>query len=87
MPNMSIQSLHIGLPCSNKLWDAKNASEWKDLITRDPKTPALLTLVKKFVASEDEMLSKPYDRLSFQLALHGLMSMCNDMLHFDNRSI
>ena len=33
------------------------------------------------------MLQKSYDSLSFNLALHGLMSMANDMLHFGNRSI
>ena len=84
---MSIQSLHIGIPCSKKLWEATTETEWKRLLTSHDESSTLLSIVKKFVNNDEEMLSKPYDELSFNLALHGLMSMCNDMLHFDNRSI
>lgn len=87
MPNMSIQNLHIGLPCSNKVWDATDSAQWKELIKGDDETATILSTVKKFVNYEDDMISKPYDRHSFQLALHGLMSMCNDMLYFDNRPL
>jgi hypothetical protein len=84
---MSIHSLHVGLPCSTSLWEAETAAEWRVLIRQDGDAQTLLSTVKKFVASGNEMLPQTYDRLTFQLALHGLMSMCNDMLHFDNRSI
>ncbi|KAN0096384.1 Fungal specific transcription factor domain containing protein [Hyaloscypha variabilis] len=87
MPNMSIQSLQIGLPCSRKLWEATNGIEWKELLSEHDYSSTLLDKVKKFINSDHEMLQKPYDSLSFNLTLHGLMSMANDMLHFDNRSI
>lgn len=84
---MSIQSLQIALPCSKKLWEATNGNEWKELLSEHDDSSTLLGKVKKFVNSDHQMLQKPYDSLSFNLALHGLMSMANDMLHFDNRSI
>lgn len=84
---MSIQSLHTSLPCSKLLWEASSEKEYRELIKEDGEISTLLTFVQKFVSSKNEMLSAPYDRLSFYLALHALMSMCNDMLHFDNRSI
>jgi hypothetical protein len=87
MPNMSIQSLQIGLPCSRKLWEATNGADWKVLLSEHDDSSTLLDQVKRFINSDHEMLQKPYDSLSFNLALHGLMSMANDMLHFDNRSI
>jgi hypothetical protein len=87
MPNMSIQSLQIGLPCSRKLWEATNGNEWKELLSEHDDSSTLLEKVKKFIKSDHEMLQKSYDSLSFNLALHGLMSMANDMLHFGNRSI
>ncbi|PVH74229.1 hypothetical protein DL98DRAFT_468144 [Cadophora sp. DSE1049] len=87
MPNMSTQSLHIGLPCSSVLWEAGNESEWRDLLTEHEESYTLLTLVKQFVNTEHKMLSKPYDMLTFTLALHGLMSTCNDIILFDNRAI
>lgn len=89
MPNMSIQSLQIGIPCSRKLWGASNGAEWRELPPQYDQDYTLLSLIKAFANSDNDMLSKPYrvDWLSFNLALHGLMSMANDMLHFDNRSI
>jgi hypothetical protein len=89
MPNMSIQSLQIGIPCSRKLWEASNGAEWRELLPQYDQDYTLLSLVKGFANSDNKMLSKPprADWLSFNLALHGLMSMANDMLHFDNRSI
>jgi hypothetical protein len=89
MPNMSIQSLQIGIPCSRKLWEASNGAEWRELLPKYDQDYTLLSLVKGFANSDNEMLSKPYRAywLSFNLALHGLMSMANDILHFDNRSI
>ena len=84
---MSIHSISIDVPCSKKLWEAANDAEWKELLTKQEETTTLLGTVKKFVNTKQPILSKPYDSLIFTLALHGLMSMCNDMLHFDNRSI
>lgn len=84
---MSVHPIQIGIPCSQKLWDAKSESEWKELVVEHDETQKFKALVERFVASDEEMLSKPYDFLGFTLALHGLMSMCNDMLHFDNRSM
>ncbi|RDW91816.1 hypothetical protein BP5796_01210 [Coleophoma crateriformis] len=87
MPSMSNQSIQIGLPCSKKLWEARSEEEWKILVLEHDETHTFMALMKRMLASDHEMLSKPYDILSFTLVLHGLMSMCNDMLHFDNRSI
>jgi hypothetical protein len=87
MPNLSIQSLSISLPCSKKLWEATDATEWKELLTEHDNNFTLLDAVQTFVDTERPILSKPFDALGLSLALHGLVSMCNDMLHFDSRSI
>lgn len=87
MPNMSTQSLHLSLPCSKELWEATNEAEWRDVLTQHKEPYTLLTLVKQFVSADHKMLSKPYDMLSFTLALYGLMAMCNDIILFDNRAI
>jgi hypothetical protein len=41
----------------------------------------------KDINSNHEMLHKPEDTLSFNLALYGIKSMATDMLHFDNLSV
>ncbi|RDW57337.1 hypothetical protein BP5796_12787 [Coleophoma crateriformis] len=87
MPNISIQSLHISLPCSSTLWEAPSESRWKDLRT-DQNEFYILPMVEKLLHSDHELLSKPYNNLlSFTVSLHGLMSMCNNMTHFDNQGI
>jgi hypothetical protein len=43
--------------------------------------------MKWLVEDSEKLQSIPLDYLRLTLLLHGLMSMCNDMIHFDNRSI
>lgn len=86
MPNMSTQSLQIGLPCSKQSWEARTEPEWKASITETKESYTFLGLVEEFIDSTYQELSKSFDTLGFSLALHGLMSMCNDIILFDSRS-
>ncbi|KAL2825772.1 fungal-specific transcription factor domain-containing protein [Aspergillus cavernicola] len=86
MPNMSTQSLHLELPCSKQLWEAQSESEWRRLATDPDDSCTFLNLVEEFIDSTYRELSRPYNMLGFSLALHGLMSICNDIILFDSRS-
>lgn len=90
MPSMSTQTVQVEIPCSEHLWNARSASQWKTALEEETfaDVPTLPRLVSAFV--EDDLsltTSTNLDKFTIILVLHGLMSMCNDMLHFDNRSI
>ncbi len=76
MPNMSIQSLQIGLPCSRKFWEATNGIEWKKLPSEHDDSSTLPEKVKKFINSDHEMLQKPYD-YSFSEYHYKLQHSCH----------
>lgn len=84
---MSVQSIDMDLPCSEKVWEATTAAKWKEVLPEHDSNYTLLIMVRNLGNVEHVMLSKPYGFLSYFLSLHGLMAMCNDMLHFDNSSI
>ncbi|KAL4783762.1 fungal-specific transcription factor domain-containing protein [Aspergillus varians] len=85
MPNISTQSLQLELPCPRQQWDAKNEAEWKSVVTSYENPCTFPSLVEEFMSSTYHELSRPYDMLDFTLALHGLMSVCNDLILSDRR--
>ncbi|KAF4439141.1 C2H2 zinc finger [Fusarium acutatum] len=86
MPSMSTQSIQVNLPCSKELWEAKDEDAWKAIISKsDP--PMINTMVKDFIEDGGNIWCEALDSLSLSFILHGLMSMCNDMVHFHNQSI
>ncbi|KKK20852.1 hypothetical protein ARAM_005294 [Aspergillus rambellii] len=87
MPSMSTQTIQVQLPCSKELWEARTEEEWSKLSQARKEPPNFNDTVKQLVEDGDNLQCEPLDGLSLTLVLHGLMSMCNDMVHFDNRSI
>lgn len=87
MPSMSTQSIQVALPCSKELWDAENEGTWRELLLTHHEPPMMNRTVKDVVEHGGNISCKPFDSLSLSLILHGLMSMCNDMVHFNNQSI
>ncbi|KAF5579848.1 C2H2 zinc finger [Fusarium pseudocircinatum] len=86
MPSMSTQSIQVNLPCSKELWEAKDKDAWKAIISKsDP--PMINSMVKDFIEDGGNIWCETLDSLSLSFILHGLMSMCNDMVHFHNQSI
>ncbi|KAF5567566.1 C2H2 zinc finger [Fusarium phyllophilum] len=86
MPSMSNQSIQVNLPCSKELWEAKDENAWKAIISKsDP--PMINSMVKDFFEDGGNIWCETLDSLSLSFILHGLMSMCNDMVHFHNQSI
>ncbi|KAG9503463.1 hypothetical protein J7337_006308 [Fusarium musae] len=86
MPSMSTQSIQVNLPCSKELWEAKDEDTWK-AITSKSDHPMINTMVKDFIEDGGNIWCETLDSLSLSFILHGLMSMCNDMVHFHNQSI
>ncbi|KAF5584562.1 C2H2 zinc finger [Fusarium pseudoanthophilum] len=86
MPSMSTQSIQVNLPCSKELWEAKDEDAWKARTSKsDP--PMINSMVKDFIEDGGSIWCEALDSLSLSFILHGLMSMCNDMVHFHNQSI
>ncbi|RBR12644.1 hypothetical protein FVER53590_03388 [Fusarium verticillioides] len=86
MPSMSTQSIQVNLPCSKELWEAKDEDAW-EAITSKSDPPMINTMVKDFIEGGGNIWCETLDSLSLSFILHGLMSMCNDMVHFHNQSI
>ncbi|RBQ73513.1 hypothetical protein FVER14953_03388 [Fusarium verticillioides] len=86
MPSMSTQSIQVNLPCSKELWEAKDEDAW-EAITSKSDPPMINTIVKDFIEGGGNIWCETLDSLSLSFILHGLMSMCNDMVHFHNQSI
>lgn len=87
MPSMSTQSIQVQLPCSQDLWEGNNEEEWKAILQGQRQPLAFNAAVKLFVEDENALLIHSFDGVSLLFILHGLMSMFNDLIHFDNRSI
>src|SRR5688572_25160942 len=87
MPSMSTQSIQVALPCSTELWEAEDEDAWKALLPTQREPPLINRTVKDMVEDGGDILCESFDSLSLSLILHGLMSMCNDMVHFNNQSI
>ncbi|KAF9888257.1 hypothetical protein FE257_008826 [Aspergillus nanangensis] len=87
MPNMSTHNIQVPLPCSQEIWGASTEAAWENVRKSHPEPPIFNDMVKYLVEDGDKLQCLPMDRLSLTLILHGLMSMCNDIAHFDNRSI
>lgn len=84
---MSTHSIQVPLPCAHEVWAASTESAWEQASKTHPEPPSFKDTAIHLVEDGDRLQSIPMDRLSLTLMLHGLMSMCNDIAHFDNRSI
>lgn len=87
MPSMSTQSIQVDLPCSRRLWEANDEDAWNAIISSKSDPPMINTMVKDFIEDGGIIWRETLDSLSLSFILHGLMSMCNDMVHFQNQSI
>ncbi|KAF7555362.1 hypothetical protein G7Z17_g2261 [Cylindrodendrum hubeiense] len=87
MPSMSTQSISVHLPCLNELWEATNEESWKRLITQHEEQPKFNDILHSLVEGSDILQSETLSTLPLTFLLHGLMCMCNDMVHFNNKSI
>lgn len=85
--NMSTQTIQVPLPCANEVWEATTEAAWETAQASHAEPPNFHDTVKSLVEERDSFHRDPMDRLSLALLLHGPMSMCNDIAHFDNRSI
>ncbi|KAK2680517.1 hypothetical protein RAB80_002310 [Fusarium oxysporum f. sp. vasinfectum] len=66
------------------MWDTQNVSYYSFMPNRPP---MINNMVKDFIEDGGSIWSETLDSLSLSFILHGLMSMCNDMVHFHNQSI
>lgn len=88
MPSMSTHTIQVRLPCTQEIWNARTEPAWREAMDSHPLPPNFDDTVKRLVEDGDsQQIDHPLDGLSLTFVLHGLMSMCNDMVHFDNRSI
>ncbi|KAK2689241.1 hypothetical protein QWA68_011488 [Fusarium oxysporum] len=87
MPSMSTQSIQVSLPCSKELWEAEDEDAWRAIVSSKTDPPMINNMVKDFIEDGGSIWSETLDSLSLSFILHGLMSMCNDMVHFHNQSI
>ncbi|KAK2129095.1 fungal-specific transcription factor domain-containing protein [Fusarium oxysporum II5] len=87
MPSMSTQSIQVNLPCSKELWEAEDEDAWRAIVSSKTDPPMINNMVKDFIEDGGSIWSETLDSLSLSFILHGLMSMCNDMVHFHNQSI
>lgn len=87
MPNMSTQTIQVPLPCAQEVWEATTEAAWEQAHASHAEPANFHDSVKSLVEERGSHHRDPMDRLSLTLLLHGLMSMCNDIAHFDNRSI
>ncbi|KAI1334269.1 fungal-specific transcription factor domain-containing protein [Xylariaceae sp. FL0016] len=87
MPSMSTQSIQVELPCLKELWEAESEISWKSLPSRRKELSTMNDVIKDLIEDGGTPLSESLDGLSLTIILHGLMSMCNDMVHFKNQSV
>ncbi|KAF4335200.1 C2H2 zinc finger [Fusarium beomiforme] len=84
---MSTQSIQVNLPCSKELWEAEDENTWKTIVSTQHDPPMINSMVKNFIEDGSSIWDETFDSLSLSFILHGLVSMCNDMVHFHNQSI
>ncbi|KAH7169977.1 fungal-specific transcription factor domain-containing protein [Dactylonectria macrodidyma] len=87
MPSMSTQTISVHLPCPKELWEADNEETWKKLVILHGELPKFNDVLQGLMEGNDILQSKTLSALPLTFLLHGLMCMCNDMVHFNNRSI
>ncbi|EMT69331.1 hypothetical protein FOC4_g10001286 [Fusarium odoratissimum] len=71
----------------NELWEAEDEDAWRAIVSSKTDPPMINNMVKDFIEDGGSIWSETLDSLSLSFILHGLMSMCNDMVHFHNQSI
>ncbi|OKL64427.1 hypothetical protein UA08_00851 [Talaromyces atroroseus] len=87
MPSMSTHTIQVPHPCTEEAWTAPCPSAWQRIMEAHDEPPDFGDTMKWLVEDNEKLQSIRLDYLRLTLLLHGLMSMCNDMIHFDNRSI
>ncbi|GAB1214964.1 hypothetical protein ATERTT37_004146 [Aspergillus terreus] len=80
-------TIQVPLPCAQEVWEATTEAAWEQAHASHAEPANFHDSVKSLVEERGSHHRDPMDRLSLTLLLHGLMSMCNDIAHFDNRSI
>ena len=93
MPSMSTHSIQVQLPCAEQVFNARTEEDWKQAIQSHPLERPMFSEAVTHLMAEDgdtggKRVLQPHldDGLCLMLILHGLMSMSNDMVHFENRS-
>src|SRR5579862_2031597 len=93
---MSVWEMKVTMPCSDALWTAPNAQEWRRIMSeerkarsQDSQSPALLDIVTAFVSpnpdtSPVDPQTVPLDGLGLYSVLHGIFSVA---WHHRNRNI
>lgn len=78
--------LRVRLPCSQPIWEAQTASEWRQQGANTPPEPQFLTTLKSYLTPST---SRPpaLNALSRVIILHGLMSVFWDMQRRDQTSL
>ncbi|KAH6999106.1 fungal-specific transcription factor domain-containing protein [Ilyonectria sp. MPI-CAGE-AT-0026] len=87
MPSMSTQTISVHLPCHNNLWEASSEEDWKRLVILHDEQPKFNNVLQSIVEGSNILQSETLSTLPLTFLLHGLMCMCNDMVHFNNRAI
>ena len=83
---MSSFELRLPLPCSQSLWEAQTASEWKAHAAEYTKEPQFLSALKSYL-TPFSVRPPNLNSLSRVLILHGLMSIFWDMQRRDKTSL
>ena len=85
---MSAFELRLTMPCSQALWEAPDASEWKRIgqTQQHQREPLFLTALKSYLTPTGPRTT-PLNALSRILLLHGLMSISWDMERRDQTSL
>jgi Fungal specific transcription factor domain len=93
---MSVWEMRLAMPCSDALWTAQNAQEWRCIIAEERKTkplagehpPTLLDIVTAFVSRNTtggvDFRNTPLDGLGLYSVIHGIFSIA---WHHKNRKI
>ena len=95
---MSVWEMKLAMPCSDSLWNAPTAQEWRRLMTEERKSRGsaydgppvtLLDIVTAFVSphagfSTIDYRTVPLDGLGLYAVVHGIISVA---WHFKNRKI
>jgi hypothetical protein len=93
---MSVWEMKVTMPCSDALWNAPNAQEWRRIMSEERKArsqdshaPTLLDIVLAFVSSSTngstvDPRTVPLDGLGLYSVLHGIFSVA---WHYRHRKI
>ena len=93
---MSVWDMRLAMPCSDVLWSAPTAQDWRRIMTEERKarshethTPTLLDIVTAFVSQNTgtpsvDFRTIPLDGLGLYTVIHGIFSVA---WHYRNRKI